>query len=78
MVVVSDRRCIRSLRAADDSEFLCREKADKLMERIFDVAVLIVVVAIVIAVVTHAESATIINSLGTAFSNSIKSALGNS
>jgi hypothetical protein len=47
------------------------------MERVFDVAILIVVVAIIIAIVTHAQSATIINSLGTAFSNSIKSALGN-
>jgi hypothetical protein len=47
------------------------------MERIFDVLILIVVVAIVVAIVTHSESATIINSLGSSFSNSITAALGN-
>lgn len=48
------------------------------MERVFDVAILIVVVAIIVAIVTHAESATIINSLGDSFSESIKAAMGNS
>jgi hypothetical protein len=46
------------------------------MERVFDVAILIVVVAIIVAIVTHAESATIINSLGDSFSNAIRAALG--
>lgn len=46
------------------------------LERIFDVMTLIVVVAIIIAIVTHAESAQIINSFGDAFSNSIRAALG--
>jgi uncharacterized membrane protein len=45
-------------------------------ERIADVLVLIVVVAIVIALVTHKETAQIINSLGAAFSKSISAALG--
>ena len=46
------------------------------LERIFDVMTLVVVVAIVIAIVTHAESATIVNSFGDAFANSIRAALG--
>ena len=46
------------------------------MERIFDIGVLIVVVAIIIALVTHAETAKIIGATGTAFANSIRAALG--
>jgi uncharacterized membrane protein len=46
------------------------------MERVFDVAILIVVVAIIIALVTHKETANIVNALGDSFSNSIKAALG--
>ncbi len=45
-------------------------------ERIFDVAILIVVVAIVIAVVTNEESSQVIDALGDAFANSIRAALG--
>jgi hypothetical protein len=46
------------------------------VERIFDIAILIVIVAIIIAVVTHAESANVINATGDAFANSIRAALG--
>jgi hypothetical protein len=46
------------------------------MERIFDIGVLIVVVAIIIAIVTHEQSAKIITALGNAFSGSIRAALG--
>lgn len=46
------------------------------MERFFDIGVLIVVVAIIIAIVTHAESAKIVTAVGNAFSNSIRAALG--
>lgn len=46
------------------------------MERVFDVAILIVVVAIIIALVTHKETASIVNALGDSFSNSIRAALG--
>lgn len=46
------------------------------LERIFDVAVLVVIVAIVIALVTHKETANIVNALGDSFSNSIRAALG--
>lgn len=46
------------------------------LDRIFDVAILIVVVAIIVALVTHKETAQIINAMGTAFSNSIRAALG--
>lgn len=46
------------------------------VERFADILVLVVVVAIVIALVTHKETAQIINSLGQAFSNSISAALG--
>lgn len=46
-------------------------------ERIFDIATLIVVVAIIIALVTHKETAIIVDSLAKAFANSIRAALGN-
>lgn len=46
------------------------------MERIFDIGVLIVVVAIIIALVTHTETAKIVGAIGNAFSNSIRAALG--
>lgn len=46
------------------------------LDRIFDIGVLVVVVAIIIAIVTHAESAQVITALGNAFSNSIRAALG--
>lgn len=46
------------------------------LERIFDVAILVVVVAIIVALVTHKETATIVNALGDSFSNSIRAALG--
>jgi hypothetical protein len=74
--MVPDWCRVRAIRVADYSAILC-EQEDNLMERIFDVLILIVVVAIVVAIVTHSESATIINSLGSSFSNSITAALGN-
>ena len=46
------------------------------MDRIFDIGVMIVIVAIIIALVTHEQTAQIINATGTAFANSIKAALG--
>lgn len=46
------------------------------MERIFDIAVLIVVVAIIIAIVTNEQSAKVINATGDAFANGIRAALG--
>jgi hypothetical protein len=46
------------------------------MERIFDIITLIVVVAIIVAIVTHEQSATVINATGSAFANSIRAALG--
>lgn len=46
-------------------------------ERIFDIATLIVVVAIIIALVTHKETAIIVQSLANAFATSIRAALGN-
>ncbi|MGH3570866.1 MAG: hypothetical protein ACRDUW_03405 [Pseudonocardiaceae bacterium] len=46
------------------------------LERIFDIAILIVVVAIIIAIVTHKESANVVNATGDAFANSIRAALG--
>lgn len=47
-----------------------------MVERFFDIGVLIVVVAIIVAIVSHKESAQIINSFGDAFANSIRAALG--
>jgi len=47
-----------------------------MMDRIFDIGVMIVVVAIIVALVTHAQTAQIINATGQAFANSIKAALG--
>ena len=46
------------------------------MERIFDIGVLIVVVAIIVAIVSNKESANVINATGSAFANSISAALG--
>lgn len=46
------------------------------LERVFDVAILIVVVAIIVAIVTHKESANVVNATGDAFANSIRAALG--
>jgi len=46
------------------------------LDRIFDVAILVVVVAIIIAIVTNKESAQVINAFGDAFANSIRAALG--
>lgn len=46
------------------------------LDRIFDVAILIVVVAIIIAIVTNKESSQVINAFGDAFANSIRAALG--
>lgn len=46
------------------------------VDRIFDVAILIVVVAIIIAIVTNKESSQVINAFGDAFANSIRAALG--
>ncbi len=41
---------------------------------VFDVAALIVIVAIVFVLVTHAETANIVKSLGEMFGNAIKAA----
>jgi hypothetical protein len=46
------------------------------MERIFDIGVLIVVVAIIVALVSNKNTASIINATGSAFGNSISAALG--
>ena len=46
------------------------------LERIFDIGILIVIVAIIVALVTHKETANIVNALGDSFSNSIRAALG--
>lgn len=46
------------------------------MDRIFDIGVLIVVVAIIVALVTHEQTAQIVNATGQAFANSIRAALG--
>lgn len=46
------------------------------MERIFDIAILVVIVAIIIAIVTNEESKNVINAIGDSFANSIRAALG--
>lgn len=46
------------------------------MERVFDIAILIVIVAIIIAIVTNEESKNVINAIGDSFANSIRAALG--
>jgi hypothetical protein len=43
---------------------------------LFSVLTLIVIVALVTTVVTHANSATVIKSFGSAFSGSVSAALG--
>lgn len=46
------------------------------MDRVFDIAGLIVVAAIITTIVAHRNTAADINALGNAFSNSIKAATG--
>lgn len=46
------------------------------LDRIFDIGILIVVVAIIVAIVTNPDSAQVINAFGDAFANSIRAALG--
>lgn len=46
------------------------------LDRIFDVFILIVVVAIIFVIVSNPDSAQVINAFGDSFANSIRAALG--